>query len=354
MDILAILFIKEEIMMDFITNRNLNEWGIEEDTSVSDMHNRDIIMYKSGVFCAEINKMVLKFGMTDEFLNGCLKCLSAKQKSMMIYYILKYKKDTIFSQGDLTNKFENGCRYIPFKELERNYPSSIAQRIQMMIENLASYSMYLGKPIGVGKDKYDMEKNLQLPWLFMPEDDDIDASWWSYMMLQKNGYLDIINDVTSNDSSRAVLTAKAWDRIAQAEEHGKKIFIAMAYNKDFSEKYEDVVKRAIEDCGYEPMIIKDKEHNEYIPSEIEYEISTSVAVIGDLTGENNGVYYETGYARGENIPVIFTCKKEDGENESIHFDIRQINTIFWQYKDMDELGKRLIRRIKATLLERKR
>lgn len=56
------------------------------------------------------------------------------------------------------------------------------------------------------------------------------------MMLQKNGYLDIMNDVTSNDSSRAVLTAKAWDRIAQAEEHGKKIFIAMAYNQDFSEK----------------------------------------------------------------------------------------------------------------------
>lgn len=124
--------------------------------------------------------------------------------------------------------------------------------------------------------------------------------------------------------------------------------------KIFLKKYEDVVKGAIADCGYEPMIIKDKEHNEYIPSEIEYEISTSVAVIGDLTGENNGVYYETGYARGENIPVIFTCKKEDGENENIHFDIRQINTIFWQYKHMDELGKRLIRRIKATLLESKR
>ena len=121
----------------------------------------------------------------------------------------------------------------------------------------------------------------------------------------------------------------------------------MAYNTSFSNKYETAVKNAISECGYEPMIIKDKEHNEYIPMEIGYEIATSAALIGDLTEQNNGVYFEAGYARGNHIPVILTCR----EGEKCHFDVSQYNTIFWKidHAGMDELKKRLMRRIKATL-----
>ena len=128
----------------------------------------------------------------------------------------------------------------------------------------------------------------------------------------------------------------------------------MSYNETHEslKEYEDVVKDAISKCGYEPMIIKDKEHSGYIPLEIEYEISTSLALIADLTEQNNGVYFETGYARGKKVPVILTCEKnENKDSEKIHFDVAQINTIFWELKEdnLEELKKALERRILATL-----
>ena len=94
------------------------------------------------------------------------------------------------------------------------------------------------------------------------------------------------------------------------------------------------------------------------------EISHSAALIADLTEQNNGVYYEAGLARGKGIPVIFTCNKPENERSleealgknstgsgKIHFDVAQINTIFWQHDDqkLDELKDRLIRRIKSIL-----
>jgi nucleoside 2-deoxyribosyltransferase len=64
-------------------------------------------------------------------------------------------------------------------------------------------------------------------------------------------------------------------------------------------------------------------------------------MVADLTTQNNGVYYEAGYARGLNIPVVLTCKKD----ESRHFDISQVNTILWN--DEDELYTLLQKRLIA-------
>lgn len=176
----------------------------------------------------------------------------------------------------------------------------------------------------------------------------------------------IHNGGSSTDSSCAILTEKAWNYIIPKKEvPSKNIFIAMSYSGTAELNfYEKAVKEAINKCGYTPMIIRDKEHIDYIPLEIEYEISHSAALIADLTEQNNGVYYEAGLAKGKNIPVIFTCNKPEiegsleeapGKNSTgsgkIHFDVAQINTIFWQHDEQktDELKDRLIRRIKSIL-----
>ena len=88
-----------------------------------------------------------------------------------------------------------------------------------------------------------------------------------------------------------------------------------------------------------------KEHNNQIVPEIFKEIDDSEFVIADLTGHRGGVYYEAGYAMAKEKTVILSCR--DGENT--HFDVAQINTIYWQNED--DLFERLIRRIKATVGE---
>jgi len=67
-----------------------------------------------------------------------------------------------------------------------------------------------------------------------------------------------------------------------------------------------------------------------------------------LTGHRNGVYYEAGYAHGLEKEVILTCREGDFDDQ--HFDVAQIATIRW--KDDDDLYKKLVKRIEATVGKR--
>lgn len=116
-------------------------------------------------------------------------------------------------------------------------------------------------------------------------------------------------------------------------------------NKEL-EKVRNVIKTTVKDCGFFPILIDEKEHNNQIVPEIFYEIERCVFMIADLTGQRNGVYYEAGYAKGCGRPVILTCKKSD--NKRPHFDVKQQNTIF--YDGLSDLSKRLKDRITSMNL----
>ena len=108
--------------------------------------------------------------------------------------------------------------------------------------------------------------------------------------------------------------------------YSKKIFIAMSFDKSV-EYIEFAFKEAILNAGFQPMIIKDKEHNNYIMPEIFYEIENSSAVVMDLTSQNYGAYYEAGYALGLNKKVIACCKEDvfKDPTKKPHFDILHID-----------------------------
>jgi len=84
-----------------------------------------------------------------------------------------------------------------------------------------------------------------------------------------------------------------------------------------------------------------------ICDEIIAEIRKSRFLIADFTGQRGGVYYESGYASGRDIPVIWTCRQDD--IGSLHFDIRQYNCIDWS--SPDDLAQMLKARIEAVIGE---
>ena len=88
-----------------------------------------------------------------------------------------------------------------------------------------------------------------------------------------------------------------------------------------------------------------KEHNNDITDEIIAEIRKSRFLVADFTRQRGGVYFEAGFAKGLEIPVIFTCKED--EIDQVHFDTRQYNHILW--KDPEDLYLKLKMRILATL-----
>lgn len=126
------------------------------------------------------------------------------------------------------------------------------------------------------------------------------------------------------------------------KEQKKKAFIAMSFDVTM-EKVRKVIMDSVQNCGYIPMLIDIKEHNNQIVPEIYKEICDSEFVIADLTGQRGGVYYEAGYAVARDKDLILCCK----EGENPHFDVAQINTIFW--KNEQDLKERLIKRIQATI-----
>ena len=124
----------------------------------------------------------------------------------------------------------------------------------------------------------------------------------------------------------------------------KQAFIAMSFDDSMKTARKSIVK-AVEDSGYKAMLIDVKEHNNQIVPEIYREIEDSAFVVADLTGQRGGVYYEAGYAVAKDKPLILSCKKSTEEKP--HFDVAQINTIFWE--DEEDLYARLSKRIKATI-----
>lgn len=135
-------------------------------------------------------------------------------------------------------------------------------------------------------------------------------------------------------------------------------FVAMSFDPSLTYVYEDGIKPAIEDAGYKPMLIKDKDYTGGVMDEIMAEIRQSRFVVADFTAcegctadepcEKNapgGVYCEAGFALGLDIPVFLTCRK--GCAQTIHFDIDHLNRIEWETpKDLRESLKN---RIEAVL-----
>lgn len=126
--------------------------------------------------------------------------------------------------------------------------------------------------------------------------------------------------------------------------NNKKVFIAMWFD-DSMKKARGQIMSAIRSCGYEPMTIDIKEHNNQIVPEIFKEIEDSKFVVVDLTGQRGGVYYEAGYAVAKNKELILCCEKK--EEKDIHFDVKQVNTIFWENEQ--QLHARLAKRIRETI-----
>ena len=112
---------------------------------------------------------------------------------------------------------------------------------------------------------------------------------------------------------------------------------------DDTKKLREAIKHGIQDAGYNPVLIDEVEHNELITPELLSYIKNSKFVVVDLTHQNNGAYFEEGYAMGLGKTVIQLCKS----GTQLHFDIAQKNTIIWDCEE--DIPLRLKNRIKATI-----
>jgi nucleoside 2-deoxyribosyltransferase len=116
--------------------------------------------------------------------------------------------------------------------------------------------------------------------------------------LQEEGMMTELLSV--GDASRR-LTPRGYiqaDELRTRRAASTQAFVAMSFAPEMERVYEGGIKPAIDQAGFAPMLIKNKEHANKIDDEIIAEIRRSAFLVADFTGHRQNVYFETGFAIG--------------------------------------------------------
>lgn len=149
------------------------------------------------------------------------------------------------------------------------------------------------------------------------------------------------------------LYKEKFDNISIPPIHKRnQVFVAMMFSPETDELYSEIYEPVIQSLNYSAMRIDKKEFSGSIIGEITNEITDSVALIADLTGNRGGVYYEAGIAKGlqlcnHQIKLFLTCSRKFFDNEGIHFDLKGDNIII--YDNSEDLSEKLKKRMTALL-----
>lgn len=126
----------------------------------------------------------------------------------------------------------------------------------------------------------------------------------------------------------------------------KKCFIAMSFSKKTLE-IREAIRDATTKSGFIPVII-DEQHidsDKTINDAIIAELKKAQFCIADFTEQKKGVYFESGFALGQNKKVIYCCQESDFNDT--HFDTNHFAHII--YNEPKELEIKLINKIEAWI-----
>lgn len=161
--------------------------------------------------------------------------------------------------------------------------------------------------------------------------------------LEENRY--VSNTMGGNQvqvTGNGFMKADEW---RQSDVQSSQGFVAMWFDASMDSAWENGFEVGIRNAGYKALRISKKDFVGGITDEIMSEIRRSKFVIADYTGQNNGVYFEVGFALGLGLTVIPTCRSD--ELGKLHFDIKHLNTLPWD--SPVELAENLARRIRAVV-----
>ena len=121
-------------------------------------------------------------------------------------------------------------------------------------------------------------------------------------------------------------------------------------NEDKLFKY--IISPVCESCGFEPVRVDQINDSDSITQTIIDKLLSSELVIADISGHNPNVFFEMGYRKCTDKPIIHLKKKV----ETIPFDVNTVRTFEYDLTDLDnveETKKRLEQTIGTFSFENK-
>ena len=270
-----------------------------------------------------------------------------KEQLAQYLYYNKGKKRMLFLQElkskDTMKQFD-GYQFITPKDVENWYPKTFAQKADKVLLKLAEKAVFDGAYI----EMTDQEKKTMYfacsPKKYVAEFGEVRGIQVRYMenFLQKQEYIVI------DKNGWIQLTPKALDRVYELQKNNAdndRAFVAIQF--DGTQDLRERIREGLQMAGYQAIIMDEEHYNGQIVPEMLHQINTCNFVVAELTSKNQNVYFEAGYATGQNKEVIYLCngKKRD---TSPQFDVAQYNLL--TYETIDEIPQKLKARIEATIV----
>lgn len=324
------------------------------------LEGRELSMIDKCPICGiEANKEVTRYKTFDMYSYKCKSCGEYKATELAVdklkdiceedkaklSSVLKYRQlqgyEKIHIYLDKTkdeNYIEN--HVLSLENLIKMFPSHYDDRVNMALKNIAKLSRFGGEFIKVDKN----DRNI-----FICDSPDVNSS---YFIIKYLCDLNLIEEEKQDGCyypKKIRLTTVGWNKYFELDRkvsESNNAFVAMSFDASLNDIYNNGIKRAIIDAGYNPIRVDAKEYNSKICDEIISSIREAKFIISDVTQQKNGVYFEAGFSMGLGKQVIWMCRKDDVAN--LHFDTRQYNHIVWE--DENDIYEKLLLRIKATII----
>lgn len=112
-------------------------------------------------------------------------------------------------------------------------------------------------------------------------------------------------------------------------------FVLMPFEPEFDDIYENLIKPALEDTGYDVQRADSTFDQQNILRNIVHNIDRASLIVAELTSSNPNVFYELGIAHGLLKPVVLLSQNLD----EVPFDLRSYNIVTYSthYREVQQL-----------------
>ena len=149
------------------------------------------------------------------------------------------------------------------------------------------------------------------------------------------------------------LTMKGWrefDALSRHRAESRFGFMAMKFgNATLDAVVDEHFRPAVTKAGFELRLLTDSQSAGLIDNQIRAAIRGARFVVADLSDDNNGAYFEAGFAEGIGLPVIYTCEADKFREKKTHFDTNHMVTIPWDRANPQSAAALLTATLRNTL-----
>ena len=269
-----------------------------------------------------------------------LEQATPKQKALLITWILdQHQQGNVFPLIDPS----------VWTQIQSRSFMPVYERANRLLQHISRDEIERGTDLG------EREQHRSLECQIWSESVDGRAVHYLLTYLKRKGWLEHLTIGPDNDF-KCTITIEGHAHLEKinTESDPMSAFVAMWFNPDTDNVYQQGISPGIEDAGFTPRRI-DRIHDSQdrtIDDAVLAEIRRCRFIVVDLTheagqGHRGSVYYEAGFAKGLGKPMILTCK-QDLISEAA-FDINHYPILRWARDKPEDLREQLKNRIQARI-----